>query len=111
TVPRGPWHYDGEIDLGFGGALRMAATVVTRDPTFGWLAYGGVLRREGTRLLVNPRDGIRRRLAIVLQDRALPFAESLSRLKVELERDGFAATGDLEIDESLERVAFTLENR
>ena len=23
-VPRGPWYYDGEIDLGFGGALRMA---------------------------------------------------------------------------------------
>jgi hypothetical protein len=41
--PRGPWHYDGEIDLGFGGALRSAATVVTRDPIFGWFAYGGVL--------------------------------------------------------------------
>src|SRR5439155_69312 len=36
TEPRGPWHYDGEIDLGFGGALRMAATIVTRDPIFGW---------------------------------------------------------------------------
>ncbi|MBN2569279.1 MAG: hypothetical protein JXB42_07590, partial [Deltaproteobacteria bacterium] len=24
-MPRGPWHYDGEIDLGYGGALRTAA--------------------------------------------------------------------------------------
>ena len=24
SEPRGPWHYDGEIDLGYGGALRMA---------------------------------------------------------------------------------------
>lgn len=111
TVPRGPWHYDGEIDLGFGGALRMAATVVTNDPTFGWTAYGGVVKDEGKRLLVNPRDGVRRRLAVVTQDRALPFADSLSRLKVELERDGFASTGDISVDKSLGTVSFTVENR
>ena len=35
TVPRGPWRYDGEIDLGFGGALRMAATVVTATRSSG----------------------------------------------------------------------------
>jgi hypothetical protein len=111
TVPRGPWHYDGEIDLGFGGALRMAATIVTNDPTFGWVAYGGVVTDSGKRLLINPRDGVRRRLAIVTQDRALPFADSLARLKVELERDGFAATGDMAIDKSLETITFALENR
>lgn len=111
TVPRGPWHYDGEIDLGFGGALRMAATVVTNDPTFGWTAYGGVAKDEGTRLLVNPRDGVRRRLAVVTQDRALPFADSLSRMKVELERDGFASAGDISVDKSLATVSFTVESR
>ncbi|HUR22224.1 MAG TPA: DUF5695 domain-containing protein [Vicinamibacterales bacterium] len=111
TVPRGPWHYDGEIDLGFGGALRMAATVVTNDPTFGWMAYGGVAKDEGKRLLVNPRDGLRRRLAVVTQDRALPFPDSLARLKVELERDGFVAGGDITVDKSLERITFTVENR
>jgi hypothetical protein len=31
---RGPWVYDGEIDLGFGGATRTASTVVTNDPIF-----------------------------------------------------------------------------
>ena len=65
TEPRGPWHYDGEIDLGFGGALRMAATVVTNDPTFGWLAYGGTLTDGGATLAINPRDGLRRRRARV----------------------------------------------
>jgi len=111
TVPRGPWHYDGEIDLGFGGALRMAATVVTNDPTFGWIAYGGVAKEDGKRLAINPRDGVRRRLAVVIQDRALPFADSLARLKVELERDGFASAGDISVDKSLETVTFTIENR
>jgi hypothetical protein len=111
TVPRGPWHYDGEIDLGFGGALRTAATVVTNDPTFGWIAYGGTVKDVGRRLSINPRDGVRRRLAVVIQDRALPFAASLARLKVELERDGFASAGDISVDKSLEAVTFTMENR
>lgn len=111
TVPRGPWHYDGEIDLGFGGALRMAATIVTNDPTFGWIAYGGAMKDDGKRLMINPRDGLRRRLAVVTQDRALPFADSISRLKVELERDGFAAGGDISVDKSLEIISFTVENR
>ena len=75
TEPRGPWHYDGEIDLGFGGALRMAATIVTNDPTFGWFAYGGVDdRQRAPRSSVIPRDGLRRRLDVVIPDRALPFA-------------------------------------
>src|ERR1044071_7064829 len=68
TVPRGPWNYDGEIDLGFGGALRMAATIVTRDPIFGWFAYGGVLAENGNELTVNPRDGVRRRFDVVIPD-------------------------------------------
>ena len=111
TVPRGPWHYDGEIDLGFGGALRMAATIVTNDPTFGWIAYGGVAKEDGKRLAINPRDGLRRRLAVVTQDRALPFADSLSRFKLELERDGFGPGGDISVDKSLEVISFTVENR
>src|SRR5262245_49500487 len=68
TEPRGPWNYDGEIDLGFGAALRMAATVITRDPTFGWFAYGGVLSDRGANVEVIPRDGLRRRVDVVLSD-------------------------------------------
>ena len=38
---RGPWPYSGEIDLGYGAALRTAATIVADDPLFGLIAYGG----------------------------------------------------------------------
>lgn len=111
TEPRGPWHYDGEIDLGYGGALRMAATIVTNDPTFGWIAYGGSLINTPTSLAINPRDGVRRRFDALIQDPSLPFRESLSRLKIELERDGFDATDDIVLDKSLKSIAFTIENR
>jgi hypothetical protein len=118
TEPRGPWHYDGEIDLGYGGALRMAATIVTNDPTFGWIAYGGTTRDfagpnvgPGTALAINPRDGIRRRFDAIIQDPSLPFKDSLSRLKIELARDGFDAKSDIILDKGLKSVSFTVENR
>jgi hypothetical protein len=111
TVPRGPWRYDGEIDLGYGGALRMAATVVTRDPVFGWFAYGGVLTERGEELAISPRDGLRRRFDIVIPDESLPFPEDIRRLKVELERDGFAAGGEIILDKALDKISFTIENR
>ncbi len=108
TVPRGPWRYDGEIDLGYGGALRMAATVVARDPVFGWIAYGGPLSEKGEAVFVEPRDGVRRRLAAVLPGRE---GGQPLRLKIELERDGFAAGRPIELDKSLRRIGFAVENR
>jgi hypothetical protein len=108
TVPRGPWRYDGEIDLGYGGALRMAATVVALDPVFGWVAYGGTLEEKGADVSVEPRDGVRRRLATVVPGSSQ--GEPL-RLKVELERDGFAAGQKIVIDKALRKIAFTVENR
>jgi len=111
TEPRGPWHYDGEIDLGYGGALRMAATVVTKDPTFGWFAYGASMTDGGATLSINPRDGLRRRLDVVIPDRTLPFTEDIARFKLELERDGFAADGQITVDKGLARIDFTVENR
>jgi hypothetical protein len=109
-VPRGPWHYDGEIDLGFGGALRMAATVVTRDPVFGWIAYGGALTATDENLSVIPRDGLRERFAALLGDAKDPAAH-IQRLKIELDRDGFAAGQAIALDKSLESISFTVENR
>jgi hypothetical protein len=109
-VPRGLWHYDGEIDLGFGGALRMARTLVTNDPLFGWIAYGGTWIENDTLLSVVPRDGVRKRFGIVIAD---PRAPSLlaQRLEVELARDGFAASTPIVVDKRLGRITFTLENR
>lgn len=118
TEPRGPWHYDGEIDLGYGGALRMAATIVTKDPTFGWIAYGGSIKEiagpnssSANLLAVNPRDGVRRRFDVLIQDPSLPFKDSLGRLKIELARDGFDAKSEVILDKALKSVAFTIENR
>jgi hypothetical protein len=111
TVPRGPWRYDGEIDLGYGGALRMAATVVARDPVFGWLAYGGTMSERGEALAVEPRDGLRRRFHAVVPDPKRRVPEDILRLKLELERDGFAAGQAVVLDKSLGRIAFTVENR
>lgn len=108
-VPRGPWRYDGEIDLGYGGALRMAATVVARDPVFGWIAYGGRLEEKPEEVAVEPRDGVRRRLAAIVP--GTDAGGDPVRLKVELERDGFAYGRPIRIDRSLGRVAFAVENR
>lgn len=101
-VPRGPWHYDGEIDLGYGAGLRMATTILTRDPLFDWLAYGGALNVTGKVISVVPRDGIRQRFCAILPER---------RVILELDRDGFAARLPLLMDKTLKRLRFTLENR
>lgn len=110
-VPRGPWWYDGEIDLGYGGALRMAATIVARDPIFGWFAYGGAMTEEADSLSVNPRDGLRRRFHVVVPDMYLPFPEDIRRFKIELERNGFAADAMIVTDKALGKIVFTVENR
>jgi hypothetical protein len=109
-VPRGPWPYDGEIDLGFGGALRMAATVLTRDPIFDWIAYGGTLTTSKDTLSVVPRDGLRQRFAAVIGDPKNPKAP-VRRLKIELDRDGFAAEQKIVTDKLLQKISFILENR
>jgi hypothetical protein len=38
-------------------------------------------------------------------------AAKIQRLKIELDRDGFAANQAILLDKSLERISFTLENR
>ena len=108
--PRGPWHYDGEIDLGFGGALRMAATVLTRDPIFDWFAYGGALTVEENTLRIVPRDGLRRRFYAILDDPQTTNSP-VRRFKMELDRDGFAAGENIVADKELNKIVFTLENR
>jgi hypothetical protein len=108
--PRGPWHYDGEIDLGFGAALRMAATVLTKDPIFGWFAYGGTLTTKDDTLSIISRDGLRQRFAAVI-DSTDNSKGTVNRFKFELDRDGFAAETPIVTDRSLKRIVFTLENR
>jgi hypothetical protein len=101
-IDRGAWFYDGEADLGNGAIFRTAQTVLTDDPLFGWIAYGGVLKTVKKRLLVEPRDGVRARFSAVT---------SGPRFTIELERDGFAEGKDISVDNNLRRAGFTLENR
>lgn len=102
AMGHGSWWYDGEIDLGFSGALRTAATVVSDDPIFGLYAYGGELKKGDGSIEVIPRDGLRDRLDIVLGD---------SRFQMGLDRDGFAQGQAVAFTEALDRVSFKIENR
>jgi hypothetical protein len=99
---RGPWWYDGEIDLGFSGALRTAATVVVDDPIFGLFAYGGDLQKKENLAEVIPMDGLRTRFHIL---------RGSQRVHILLERDGFAKNQPVTFDSDLAKISFTLENR
>jgi len=46
----------------------MAATILTRDPTFDWFAYGGMLKVAKDSLSVVPRDGLRQRFHAILDE-------------------------------------------
>jgi hypothetical protein len=101
-VPRGPWHYDGEIDLGYGASTRMAATIISRDSIFGWIAYGGLLTPSEKTMNIIPRDGLRKRFYAILPD---------NRVILELERDGFAKEKPINLSEDFSHISFELENR
>lgn len=103
---RGAWYYASEIDLGYCGALRTAATILADDPLFGRLCYGGTWRAASDRLEVFPRDGPRRRFHARLgagrldlisdtdrfqADMALSLAADLSGIRFALESDNPAA--------------------
>ncbi len=99
---RGPWFYDGEIDLGFGGATRMAATVATNDPVFGMMAYGGDLVITGNHFSTVPKDGLRRRFY---------YRNGGQKFDIELHRDGFARDKAIVFDGAGQSIRFLLENR
>jgi hypothetical protein len=98
---RGSWHYGCEIDLGFSGALRAAATIYAEDPLFGPIGYGGIFEREGAEIRVYPMDGVRRRFHIVRPG---------CRLHLLLSRGHFAADAPICFDDGLSCIRFELEN-
>lgn len=99
---RGAWHYSAEEDVGYCGALRAHATIVTRDPIFGEFAYGGELTRAGRAVKIVPRDGLRVRFHVV---------RDAQRLHMELDHDGYARERPILVADDLSRIEFTLENR
>lgn len=101
-MTRGAWHYSAEQDVGYCGALRAHATIVTRDPVFGEYAYGGLLTRTGDTARVVPRDGLRVRFHVV---------RDTQRLHMVLDHDGFANEQPVIVRDDLARIEFVLENR
>ncbi len=101
-MTRGAWYYSAEEDVGYVGALRTHATILTVDPIFGEFAYGGVVTRSGRAASVVPRDGLRVRFHVIRADQ---------RLHMELDHDGYAKERPIVVSDDLSRVQFTVENR
>ncbi len=99
---RGPWYYDGEIDLGFGGATRSAATIITEDPVFGMIAYGGNLQTAGKVFSVVPEDGLRARFY---------YRVPQERIDLVFNQDGFARDKMISVDKQADAISFIVENR
>jgi hypothetical protein len=53
--------YSGDYGPGFFGHAVNTGTYLTRDPEFGWLAFGGNLTSAGTSVRVQPLDAARSR--------------------------------------------------
>jgi hypothetical protein len=102
AVPRGAWYYSAEEDVGYCGALRTHACIVTRDPIFGEFAYGGELTRRCDAVEVIPRDGLRARFHVIRDDQ---------RLHLEFTGDGFVSEKPVVVNDALTKIQFTLENR
>ena len=82
--------------VGAVGVLLVFATV----QYFSW--RNEALIREDGEFNVIPRDGLRRRFHVLLDD---------SRIHLELDRDGFAAERLVQFPETLKSFRFHLENR
>ena len=98
---RGPWYYSSEVDLGFSGALRTAATILADDPIFGRFCFGGDWRATPAGIDVIPKDGLRRRFHALLNDQ---------RVHMILDRDRYAASSPIELKEDFSQVRFRLES-
>jgi hypothetical protein len=102
AVPRGAWYYSAEEDVGYCGALRTHATIVTKDPIFGEFAYGAELTRKDDTVSVIPRDGLRARFHVIRDDQ---------RLHLELTGAGFAKEQPIAVNDALTKINFVMDNR
>lgn len=101
---RGPWYYASEVDLGYSGALRTAATILADDPLFGRFCFGGDWRKTAAGLEIVPKDGVRRRFY------ALLGAGQQTKLHLVLETDRFAAAQPIFLKENFSQLRFRLES-
>ena len=76
---RGAWYYACEMDLGYCGALRTAATILSDDPIFGRFCYGGDWREHRGLIEIFPKDGLRRRFHALLKNGRIDFVSDADR--------------------------------
>jgi hypothetical protein len=98
---RGSWNFSCEIDLGFCGALRTAATILADDPIFGRFCFGGDWRPVTDGVEIIPKDGLRKRITTALDAR---------KLFQRLESGRFAAGQPVIIHTNGSRLSFALES-
>jgi len=98
---RGSWYYACEIDLGYCGALRTAATILADDPIFGRFCFGGDWRKSPEGIEVIPKDGLRRRFHAMLDG---------GRLHLVSDTDRFPASQPIVLKEDLSEVHFSIES-
>ena len=77
----GAWYYSCEIDLGFCGYMRAASTILAEDPLFGLVCLGGRMRTEGGALVIQPEDGVGRRVHVVTDRVRLHVTASCGNLR------------------------------
>ncbi len=97
---RGPWYYSAEENLGFCGALRMAATILADDPIFGRFCYGGTWQQT-TNIQVIPLDGVRRQFHAMFNS---------GDLHLVLDNDRFAAGQPVVLQPDLSQASFQIES-
>ncbi len=97
---RGAWYYSAEENLGFCGAMRMAATILADDPIFGRFCYGGTWQQT-TNIQVVPLDGVRRRFHAMF---------NTGYLHLVLDNDRFAAAQPIALASDLSQASFQIES-
>ncbi|HEV8369943.1 MAG TPA: DUF5695 domain-containing protein, partial [Pyrinomonadaceae bacterium] len=98
---RGPWYYASEVDLGYSGALRAAATILADDPIFGRFCFGGDWRQTAGEIEVTPKDGVRRRLHALIGGK---------KMHMVLNGDRFLAAQPIQLKEDLSEIRFRIES-
>ncbi|MBR5111697.1 MAG: hypothetical protein IK099_16070 [Clostridia bacterium] len=76
----GAWYYSCEIDLGFCGYLRGAATVWAMDPLFGEVCLGGRAEQRPEGPMIVPADGVGRRVYLFDESLRVSVLCSLGRI-------------------------------
>ena len=99
--PHGIYPYCGEADLGLGVVMRTASTLITNDPLFGWIAYGGNLEKSENKLQVIPQDGLGVRFGLVTDK---------TRILAELSRDRYSKKTPIVTDQKGKSIMLTISN-